>query len=150
MNSIKRSEIGPGEARTRQRQRRQILFIGFAAVVGGVIGFLTGFFDQGDGSLFSNEWDKLALDPAVAIVIAVLLLFGFGALPLYGFRTVDELKREHNFIAFTGGFVAVLTGFPIWAVLSAARLAPQPHAFGIWAIGFVAMLAAYLFATWRR
>ena len=82
--SAQKKELGPGEARTRERQRRQMKYIGFAAIVGGVIGAMTGFFDQGDGSLFSNEWDKLSLHPTVAILTALLLLFGFALLPLYG------------------------------------------------------------------
>jgi amino acid transporter len=149
MISRRPSDLSPGEARTRQRQRRQIIFIGVAAIIGGVIGFLTGFFDQGDGNLFSNQWDKLSLDPAIAILLAGLLLFGFGFLPLYGFRTVDEMKREQNLIAYTGGLIAVLTGFPIWAVLHAGGMGNAPHPFGVWALGFVGMIFAYLYVRWR-
>ena len=141
--------LGPGEVRTRQRQRRQMLYIGFAGLVGGIIGFMTGFFDQGDGSLFSNEWDKLSLDPAVAIITALLLLFGFALLPLYGFRSIDELKREQNFIGFTGGCVAVLAGFPMWAVLHAGGIGTAPHPFGVWALAFAGMIISFLYTKWR-
>jgi hypothetical protein len=113
MTSGKNETLGPGEARTRQRQRRQMLYFGAAVMLGGVIGLVTGAFDQGDGNLFSNDWDKLALDPAVAILIAVLVLLGFAVLPLWGFRTIDEMKREHNLIGFAGGCTAVLAGFPM-------------------------------------
>jgi hypothetical protein len=140
---------GPGEARTRQRQRRQMLYFGVAVMVGGIIGLVTGAFDQGDGSLFSNEWDKLALDPAVAILLAGLVLFGFAVLPLWGFRTIDEMKREHNLIGFAGGCTAVLAGFPMWAVLHAGGLGSAPHPFGVWLLGFVGMTVAYLYAWWR-
>lgn len=149
MIGSKSPESSPGEARTRQRQRRQIIYIGFAGIIGGVIGFVTGFFDQGDGNLFNNDWDKLVLDPAIAILLSVLLLFGFGFLPIYGFRTIDELKREHNLIAYTGGLTAVLAGFPIWAVLHAGGLGAAPTPFGVWALGFGGMVAAYAYARWR-
>jgi len=146
---MNRKELSPGEARTRQRQRRYMVYLGFAGVVGGVIGLITGAFDRGDGNLFSNEWDKLALAPPVAILLAGLLLFGFALLPLYGFRTIDEVKREHNFIGFTGGCTAVLAGFPMWAVLHAGGIGTAPHPFGIWLLGFAGMMISYLYAKWR-
>jgi hypothetical protein len=140
---------GTGEARVRQRNRKQALYIAFAGLVGGVIGAITAMSDRGDGSLFSNEWDKLALDPPVAILLAVLLLFGFGILPLYGFRTIDELKREWNLIAFAGGCTAVLAGFPMWAVLHAGGIGGAPTPFGVWLLGFGGMSVAYAYAWWR-
>lgn len=140
---------GPGEARTRQRQRLQMLYFGAAVMVGGIIGLVTGAFDQGDGSLKSNDWDKLALDPAVAILLAGLVLFGFAVLLLWGFRTIDEMKREHSLIGFAGGCVAVLAGFPMWAVLHAGGIGSAPHPFGVWLLGFVGMMVAYLYAWWR-
>lgn len=153
MESIMTAEqsrpIGPGEARMRLRRRRQIAYIAFAGLVGGVIGFAAGFFDKGEGNLFAGKWEKLVLDPLVAIVVAALLLFGFAFLPLWGFTQVDELKREQNFIAFTGGCVAVLAGFPVWAVLHAGGFLPSPDPFGVWLIAFVAMAVTYLYARWR-
>jgi hypothetical protein len=145
----KKLALGPGEARTRSRQRRQIAFLGVSVVIGGIIGGLTGAFDQGDGSLFSGEWEKLKLNPTIAIVISALLVLGFIALPLRGFGQIDEFKRENNFIGFTGGCLAVIAGFPIWAVLHAGGMLPPPHAFGVWVIGFGAMGVSYLLARWR-
>ena len=137
---------GPGEARTKKRQRTQLLYIAVAGVLGGVIGFSTGFFDQGDGSLFNGDWEALKLPPLAAIALVIGLLAAFVALPLYGFTMIDDYKREHNFIAFTGAALAVLAGFPVWAVLYAGGFAPPPHAFGIWVIGFVSMFVAFLYA----
>jgi len=141
--------LGPGEARTRERQRRQMLYFGLAALVGGVIGFATGFFDQGDGSLFAGDWESLKLPPALALLLAALLIAGFVVLPLWGFRLIDDYKREHNYIGFTGGCIAVLAGYPIWAVLYAGDFVPPPHAFGIFAIAYVSMIVAFLYARWR-
>jgi drug/metabolite transporter (DMT)-like permease len=140
---------GPGEARTRKRRRTQMIYLGIAVVVGGVIGLLTGLFDQGDGSLFGGDWENLKLPPLLALGIVVLLLAGFLFLPLYGFRMIDDYKREQNLVAFTGGCLAVLAGFPVWAVLHAGGLAPPPHAFGIFALAYVAMFGSFLFARWR-
>lgn len=140
---------GPGEARTRQRQRRQVLFIGLAGVIGGVIGGATGFFDQGDGNLFAGGWENLKLPPVLALGLAVMLIAAFVGLPLWGFRMVDDYKREQNFIGFTGGCLSVLAGYPVWAVLYAGGFVPPPHAFGIFVIAYVSMIVAFLYARWR-
>jgi hypothetical protein len=140
---------GPGELRTRERQRRQMLYFGVAVMIGGIIGLVTGVFDRGDGSLFSNDWDKLALDPPVAILLAGLVLLGFAVLPLWGFRTIDEMKRQHNLIGFTGGCTAVLAGFPMWALLHAGGLGSAPDPFGVWLLAFAGMMVAYVYAWWR-
>jgi putative flippase GtrA len=142
--------LSPGEARTKARQRRQIIYFCVAMLIGALIGFFTGFFDQGDGNLFAGDWEDLSLPPAVSIGIAIGVLFGFLILPLWGFTQIDDYKREQNYISFTGGMHGVLAGFPIWAVLYAGGFAPPPHAFGIWAIGFVSMAVAYLYAWWTR
>lgn len=142
--------LNPGEARHKARQRRQIIYFCVAMLIGGLIGFFTGFFDQGDGNLFAGDWEELSLPPGVAIGTAIGLLVGFLALPLWGFTQIDDYKRELNFISFTGGSLAVLAGFPIWAVLYAGGFVPPPHAFGVWAIGFVAMALSYLYAWLTR
>jgi hypothetical protein len=141
--------LGPGEARTRRRQRRQLLYFAFAAVLGGVIGLATSSFDQGDGNLFRGDWETLKLPPMLALGLVVLLIAGFVVLPLSGFRMIDDYKREQNFIAFTGGFVSVLAGYPIWAVLYAGGFTPPPHAFGIFGIAYASMIASFLYARWR-
>ncbi|MDC8753251.1 hypothetical protein OIK40_01190 [Erythrobacter sp. sf7] len=145
----KNAQIGPGEARLRKRRRNQIVFLAIAGMIGGLIGFATGAFDQGDGNLFAGDWERLKLPPALALGLVVLLLIGFVAMPIYGFGKIDDYKREHNFIGFTGGCLAVLAGFPVWAALYAGGFAPPPHAFGIFALAYVAMLASFLFARWR-
>lgn len=90
----KKSALGPGEARARTRQRRQLVFIALGGVIGGIIGGLTGVFDQGNGNLFLGDWDKLKLNPAIAIVISALVAIGFIALPLRGFAQIDEFKPK--------------------------------------------------------
>lgn len=138
-----------GETRTRLRERRQFLFIGLGGLVGGIVGGVTAIASTTGGNLFQGEWDKLTLDPALSIALAGLLIFGFLALPLWGFRMVDEFKREFSLIGFTGGCLAVLAGFPVWAVLHVGGFVPAPHPFGIWLIAFIAMLVAYAIARWR-
>lgn len=140
---------GPGEARTHERHRRQIKYFAVALVLGCMIGAITSIFDTGDGSLFSGDWEDLSLPPAAAIAAVIVIIGGLFALPIYGFRQIDDYQREQNYIAFTGGMLAVLVGFPVWAVLYAGGFTPPPHAFGIFAIGFVSMFVAYGIA-WIR
>jgi len=146
-----KTPLGPGEARTRQRRRRQIIYLGAAALAGGLIGGVTGFFDQGDGSasLFRGGLDTLRLPPLLAVALAAGFLAALVALPLYGFRMIDDYKRERNLIAFTGGCLSVLAGYPVWAVLHAGGFVPAPHAFGIFAIAYVSMILSFLYARWR-
>ncbi|MBU7580228.1 MAG: hypothetical protein KAF27_07115, partial [Porphyrobacter sp.] len=144
----KDGNLGPGEARTRQRQRTQMLYIGLAALVGGVIGFFTGLFDQGDGSLFAGDWEQLKLPPALALLLVVMLLIGFLIMPLYGFRMIDDYKREHNYIAFTGGWLAVIAGLSGGGAPHFGGFAPPPPAFGIFATAFVSVKVVYFFCPW--
>lgn len=149
MTLPKNGELGPGEARTRQRRRKQMIYLGVAAIIGGTIGGMAGFFDQGDGNVFGGDWESLKLPPAIAIVIALGVLAGLLALPIYGFRMIDDYKRERNLIAFTGGCLSVLAGYPMWAVLHAGGFLPAPHAFGMFAIAYVSMILSFLYARWR-
>jgi hypothetical protein len=147
---LRREELSPGEARTRQRQRRQNLYFLGAVGLGGAIGFFTGFFDQGDGNLFAGDWEGLKLPPVVAILVIIALAAGFLALPLWGFTQIDAYKREQNLIAYTAAAMAVIAGFPIWAVLYAGGFSPAPHAFGIFAIAFVSMMLTFLYLKIRE
>jgi len=149
MTLTKNGELGPGEARNRQRRRKQMIYFGVAAIIGGTIGGVMGFFDQGEGNMFLGNIEGIRLPPAVAILIAVGVLAGLLALPLYGFRMIDDYKRERNLISFTGGCLSVLAGYPMWAVLHAGGFVPAPHAFGIFAIAYVSMIVSFLYARWR-
>lgn len=141
--------LGPGELRHRRRMLHQAMYFVLAALLGAAIGLATGAFEAGEGSIFTGSWETLRLPPAMAIGIAVLLLAGFLVLPLAGFRMIDDYKREQNFIAFTGGCVAVLAGYPVWAVLHAGGFVPPPHAFGLFALAYAAMFISFLYARWR-
>ncbi|MEO0871534.1 MAG: hypothetical protein AAFY19_06165 [Pseudomonadota bacterium] len=142
-------EKHPGEARMKARRRREIMTYIFAGILGGVIGFIVAVADQGDGNLFNGDWDKLVLDPTIAVILAIALLLSLIALPLWLFGLTDELVRERNLIGYTGGSMAVMGGVPAWAVLHAGGLAPEPTAQGAWAIGFFVTMIAFAFA-WIR
>ncbi len=144
-----KDSLGPGEVRSLTRRRRYFAYLAFCGLVGFVAGFGTGFFDQGDGNLLAGDWERLRLPPMMALGIAALLLAGFLGLPIFSFRLVDDYQREQGLIGYAGGFLAMMAAFPTWAALHAGGFVPAPHAFGLFAVGFVSMGVSYLYARWR-
>lgn len=142
-------QLSPGEARMRQRKRREIITYVIAGFVGGVIGATIAIADRGDGNLFNGNWDDLVLDPVIALILAAALILALIALPVWAFTVSDELVRQRNLIGYAGGSMAVMGGVPAWAVLHAGGLAPAPDAFGVWVIGFVVTFATFAVA-WLR
>lgn len=142
-------KLNPGEERTRLRNRRQIIYLTLAGLIGGAIGFFVGFFDQGDGNLFQGDLAELSLPPTVAVILAIAIIGAFIVFPLWGFTQIDDYKRQHNLIGFTGGCLAMITAFPVWGLLYAGGFAPEPTAYGVWLVGFISLLASYLFARFR-
>ena len=107
--------------------------------------------NSGDGSASDVFADAQAgsLSQPLAFAAIALLIGGFFILPLWGFTQIDELQKEQYFIGFTGGAMAVLAGYPIWAVLTAASLAPTPRAFGVSMLAMVGMRPTFVFVELR-
>lgn len=143
------TELSPGEARTRKRQRRELIRLANAALMGVAVGFLVAFADRGDGNLFTGGWDKLVLHPAMAIGLAIAMIIGLIIWPIWAIRESDELVRERNYIAYAGGGIAVTGIVPAWALLHGGGLVPAPSAPGVWAMCFVVTMGTLAFA-WLR
>lgn len=143
------TETSPGEARTRARKRREIITYTASGLLGGVLGYLIAFGNKGEGDLFRGDWDKIVLDPTIAVVLAIALILGLIVMPVWAFSVSDELVRQRNYIGYTGGGMAMMGGVPAWAMLHAGGLAPAPTASGAWAIGFFATLFVFAIA-WLR
>jgi hypothetical protein len=141
---------GLGEARNRQRTYRQIAYFFFAMTLGALIAFGADQSEDGQGNLFQGDWINLSLDPMISVLLAIGLFIGFFVLPIWGFRSSDELKREHSYISFTASSLGVVAGFPIWAALYAGGFVRAPDAFEIWIIAFAMMLLGYLYARFLR
>lgn len=141
--------IGPGEAATRRRKRRQLAYFGVALALGAVIGSVMSASKQGSSSVFSADFADLTIDPVFALALSAAWLIAMLVLPLWGFTKIDEHARDQNLVGFTGGCLAVLAGYPVWAMLYAGGFAPYPHAFGVFAIGFLGMAASFAFAKLR-
>lgn len=147
MNSDK--ELGPGEANTRRRKRRQYLYYGVAILLGAGLGAILSQVERGEGSFFSSEIANLSLEPWVALVMVGLILFALLALPMWGFTQIDELLRDQNLVGMTGGCLAVLSGYPVWVMLYAGGFAEPPHAFGVFLLAFLGMAATFAYAKIR-
>ena len=137
-----RRELGPGERANRARVRFKWIMLIVAGAVGGVLGGIVGGADHGHLTGFDPA--RIVLDPTLAVFVAIGFAAAMGGLPLYLFTQVDEMKVQRNLKGMTGGLIAVLGGYPAWQMLAAGGLVPQPTAFDIFAIGYVAMLATFV------
>lgn len=148
---MKRDEqIGPGEANTRRRKRRQYVYYGVATVIGASLGAILSQVERGEGNFFSSDIANLSLEPWVALVMVGLILVALLALPLWGFTQIDELLREQNLVGMTGGCLAVLSGYPVWVMLHAGGFAEPPHAFGTFLLAFFGMAATFAYTKIRN
>lgn len=57
-----------------------------------------------------------------------------------GLPQIDEHQVKNNLIGMTGGCIAVIAGYPVWAVLALGGFLPLPSVF---AIAFVSMAATF-------
>ena len=141
---------GPGERAARARERFHRNYLLGAAAFGGVIGGMLAVATPGTRyALTALAQGQLKLDPVLAIVIAVAVLIGLGALPAYGFRTIDEVKVQRNLWSMTAGWFVVVAGYPAWAVLAAGGLLPQANAAALLLATYGATMIAYS-VLWLR
>ena len=138
-------EMGPGERATLARQRFQRNYLLAAAAFGGVIGGVLAVGAPGPRHAFvALAQGQLKLDPWFAIAIAVALLIGLAGMPIYSFRTIDEVKVRRNLWSMTAGWFVMVAGYPAWAVLAAGGLLPQPSAVALFLGSYGATMMAYV------
>lgn len=133
----------PGEARTRARRNRKIAYLFVAAIIGAGIGaFLSGV-ESGEGDFLLGDIEALTMPVWAALALAVAFFVSLAALPLWGFTQLDDYQIRQNLIAYAGGCVAVVAGYPMWAVLAMGGLLPFPTAFGVFAMAFLATMVTF-------
>lgn len=141
---------GPGERAARARARFHRNYLLGAAAFGGVIGGLLAVGAPGTRhALAALVQGQLKLDPLFAIVIAIAVLIGLGALPAYGFRTIDEVKVRRNLWSMAAAWFVIVAGYPAWALLAAGGLLPQPNAAALFIGTYGATMIAYS-VLWLR
>ena len=141
--TMKRSEIGPGEAAARARQRRLLLNFGAIAAVGFVVGLTAAFVENKDLPI----WAGGTMPGWFAVLAAVLTVGAVGIGSWLYHRNMDELERLDNYWAGTLGANALLGGYPVWLILWKGGLAPQPDALTLYLAVFAVVTVAYL---WRK
>ena len=136
-------QSNPGEARTRARRNRKIAFMLFAGITGAIIGAFMSGVEGGEGHFFHGDIEDLTLPVWAALLLALAFLFSLVGLPMWGFTQIDDYQVRQNLIAYAAGCVAVVGGYPAWAVLAMGGLLPFPTAFGIFAIAFIATMVTF-------
>jgi len=146
----RKRELGPGERATLARERFQRNFLIGCMLLGGGVGIALAISTEYSGGLIEGlAHGAITLHPVVAIVLALGMLIGLVALPVYGFRTIDEVKVMRNLWSMSVGWFVVIGGYPAWAMLAAGGLVPQPHALGLFLLAYGVTMVAYLIAKWR-
>lgn len=138
-------KLGPGERATLARQRYQRNFLMVGALLGAVIGGILGGASPGAGSAFAAlAKGQLTLSPLTAILLALALVAGLVVLPIYGFRTIDEVKVRRSLWSMAAAWFVVIAGYPVWAVLAAGGLLPQPSAVALFIAAYGATMIAFV------
>ena len=145
MSERPKSQPGEGE-RLHARQRRHFWkLIGALALIGFVIGIVSGLF------LGLTE-DNRPLSPgltwlAIAAIIAAILLVIYGSWRF--FVSVDEVEVADNLWGSLIGFYAYGIALPAWWALAKIGTAPQPDHWVIYGFSFAVALAAYGIRKWQ-
>lgn len=143
-------QLGPGERAIRARQRLQRNFLIGCGLFGGLIGVGAVIARRGNVSLSQAVMSgTVALDPGVAVFLAIAMLIGLVALPILGFRMVDEVKARQSLWAMAVGWMTLMAGYPAWVLLAVGGLLPKPDAM----ILFVGVYLTTMFAAlilWLR
>ena len=143
-------EMGPGERAMRKRQRLQRNFLIGCALFGAVIGGMLASGTAYQGGLIEGlSRGAITVHPMLAITLAIGLLIGLVALPIYGFLKIDEVKVKRNLWSMAAGWFVVIGGYPAWAMLAAGGLMPQPTALPLFAATYAATLIAFT-VQWLR
>ncbi len=143
--------IGPGEKITRARRRTKLVYLAGAALFGAMLPTVLALLNRNPESTGKAgiSFTSMTLDPAVSVGLAIILALVLVAVPIYMFRKVDELAVQQNLRAMCAGWFAMLGGFPVWQALAAGGWAEQPHAAGIFVLGYLVTMVTFLIVKWR-
>lgn len=85
---------GPGEARTRKRQRKMIAYYGVSGIVGLSLGLTLALVEQGEGNFIAGDIASLSLDPFMSIILATGFALGLFVIPLWGFPRSTNIRSK--------------------------------------------------------
>lgn len=130
-------EPRPGIAAAKARSRRLSLIIGGLMAAGGLIGFLSAFFEVEGGAFLEGI-------PAIwAIVASAVLLIALGYGGWRYHLATDELDRRDNQWASAVALNLYIAGYACWYLWWRGGLVPEPQHESVFVATMIAMLAAY-------
>lgn len=143
--------IGPGEKITRARRRTKLVYLAGAALFGAMLPGVLAMLNRNPAATGKSgiSFTSMMLDPVASVGLAIILALVLVAVPIYMFRKVDELAVQQNLRAMCAGWFAMLGGFPVWQALAAGGWAEQPHAAGIFVVGYLVTMVTFLVVKWR-
>lgn len=143
--------IGPGEKITRAKRRTKLVYMMGAALFGAMLPGVLTLLNRNPAATGKAgiSFTSMTLDPAVSIGLAIILALVLVAVPIWMFRKVDELAVRQNLWAMCAGWFAMLGGFPVWQALAAGGWAEQPHAAGIFVLGYLVTMITFVIVKWR-
>ena len=130
------------------RRKRYWFSLGFAAVIGGIIG---GWMvaDQPAGGNPVELLSNGALTPGFAIGASVIWSLGLAIAMIFYHRSIDDHEQRAWLWASTWGWYAFIFTTPVWWVLHRAALAPAPDAMLLFLLSMAANCVVYLWLKFR-
>ena len=130
------------------RRKRYWFSLGFAAVIGGIIGgWMTADqpHDRGAIELLSSG----ALTPASAVGASIVWSLGLAIAMILYHRSIDDHEKHAWLWASTWGWYAFIFTTPVWWVPHRAALAPAPDAMLLFLLSMAANCVVYLWLKFR-
>lgn len=137
------NEPSPGIAAARARSRRLTIIFGGLMAVGGLMGFLSAFFEVDGGGFLEG------IPAAWAIAASLILLI---ALSYGGWRynlATDELDRRDNQWASAVALNLYIAFYACWYLWWRGGLLPEPQHESVFVATMIAMLLAYVYKKLR-
>lgn len=134
--------------RASPRQRRYRFAIGFAAVVGGIVGGWMAVDQPADRNAFEMAFSG-SLTAGFAIGASLFWVLGLAiAMTLYH-RAIDDHEERAWLWAGLAGWYAFIVPAPVWWVLHRAGLAPPADAMLLFLLSMVVNAIVWLWLKFR-
>lgn len=134
-----------GTRREAAARNARLTIYGALGLAGGLVGYLFGFYETGDGPGIAQGNIPAWLAIILAIVTALALVGG----SYLAWRRMDEVEWQHNRVAAAVGAAVVMTGYPIWYLLWKGQLVSGPSHEAVFITLYLVTTAAYFYRKFR-
>lgn len=139
-------KVGEGERLEGLRRKNFWRLIFILAAVGGVAGFLFGFFHGAADRAGEPVSDTARTIAALGLLVGAI---GGGYFSWRFFSMVDEVEVADNLWASLIGFYVYGFAFPTWWALAWLKMAPEPVDWILFVAVMLSAAAAYGVRKWR-